>query len=419
MRPDLKALCKRSPWLASGVVVIFLGGVSLGAVRFTHPGTKLPTAEVKRGEFVDYVQLRGEVKALKSVTITAPFRAGDLRIIKLARNGSQVKKGDVVVQFDNTKLLQDLAQNRSALKSADAEIEQARAQARLKEEQDVTELMKARYDLEAAKLDASKQEILSKIDGEEAKLKVADAEQKLHETEGKLKSDRVAARADLESKKQKREKALYDVRQAERNNAVLTLKAPIDGMVTLMMNWRASGPFGGRIEFKEGDSAWPGAAIAELPDLTTLRVDSRIDETDRARLSTGQIAILRVDAVPDQDFRGTVGVISTLATTDFSSSWPFPRNFDLKVKLDNSDPRLRPGMSATVRVAVDRIPDSILIPAEASFQRFGRTVAYVLEGSKFEERAVQVGRRSEGQLLVTAGLKPGERVALKDPTQNQ
>jgi len=92
--------------------------------------------------------------------------------------GVAVKQGDVVVQFDATKTEQDLAQYKSALNSSDAEIAQARAQARLKEEADQTAVMKARFDVESAKLDASKNEILAEIDGAEKKLLVADAEQK-------------------------------------------------------------------------------------------------------------------------------------------------------------------------------------------------------------------------------------------------
>jgi len=46
-------------------------------------------------------------------------------------------------------------------------------------------------------------------------------------------------------------------------------------------------------------------------------------------------------------------------------------------------------------------------------------VAYVLRGGKFEERAVQVARRSKSQLLIASGLRPGEKVATKDPTQEK
>jgi multidrug efflux pump subunit AcrA (membrane-fusion protein) len=66
---------------------------------------------------------------------------------------------------------------------------------------------------------------------------------------------------------------------------------------------------------------------------------------------------------------------------------------------------------------VERIGDVITLPAQATFQRSGQTVVYVWEGSKFRERSIEIGRRSGDRLLVTRGLKPEERVALKDPTE--
>src|SRR5439155_13295090 len=342
-----------------------IGGV-FAIVRIASPASVVPTIEVKKGEFIGYLVLRGEVRAARSTTIAAPYEAGDLEIIKLAHNGGQVKKGEVVVQFDTTKLDQALAQNRSALKAAEAEAEQSRAQARMKEEQDTTDMMKARYEVEAAKLDASKEEILSKIDGQEAKLKLADAVQALTQKVTQLKSDKAGDAADLEGKQQKRDKALYEVKRTERNLAVLTLRAPSDGLVTLMMNWRAGGPFGGGAEFKEGDRAWSGAAIVELPDLSTLQFSARVDEIDRGRVKVEDSAVIRVDALPDRQFNARVARISPLASTDFSAGWPFPRNFRMELALQQSDSRLRPGMSANVRIAVERMANAILIPAEAA-----------------------------------------------------
>ncbi len=124
---------------------------------------------------------------------------------------------------------------------------------------------------------------------------------------------------------------------------------------------------------------------------------------------------MRVDAVPDKEFPARVVEISPLAKLDFSG-WPFPRNFDVSAQLDQGDTRVRPGMSATARVAVEKLPASILIPPEATFQKLGKTVAYVLSGSNFQEREILVAKRSESQVAVARGLKAGERVALKDPT---
>jgi HlyD family secretion protein len=164
---------------AMAIVIILLAGsgVLLGAARLGKRSPTVPTIAVRRGEFLDSAQFGGEVKAMKSVTISAPAEAGDLQIVKLLPEGTAVKAGDVVVDFDKTKTEQDLAQFRSALKSAEAEIGQARAQARLAEEEDKTAVLKARYDVQAANLEAGKQEIVSKIEGEEAKLKLADGNQ--------------------------------------------------------------------------------------------------------------------------------------------------------------------------------------------------------------------------------------------------
>jgi hypothetical protein len=67
-------------------------------------------------------------------------------------------------------------------------------------------------------------------------------------------------------------------------------------------------------------------------------------------------------------------------------------------------------------VAVEKLPDSILIPAEATFQKGGKTVAYVLSGSSFREREIVVAKRGESQVSMARGLEPGEKVALKDAT---
>jgi HlyD family secretion protein len=402
--------------LVAGVMLASLGWA---AVRWLNPVPHVPTAEVKRGDFTDYLELRGQLKAIHSVVVSAPSDAEDLRILHLVPEGSHVKQGDMLVQFDATKLEADLAQNRSAVRSADAEAEQTRATNRLTTEQDRTNLLTAGFDVDSARLDASKSQIVSKVEGAEADLVVADDQSKLQAMQQRSKSDDQGAAADLDGKHHKGDKARYDVNQAEHRISVLTLHSPMDGIITLLPNYRASGFFGGggTQSFKEGDQAWPGAGIVEIPDLSSLRVEGRVDESDRARVALKQAANLRIDAVPDRDFTGRVARISTLASVDFTGGWPFPKNFELAVSLDQTDSRLRPGMNATARIAVDRVKDAILIPVEAAFQKSGETVAYVLQGSHFEPRTIEVSKRGESQLVVTSGLKPGDRVALKDPTE--
>ena len=418
MNALLLVLGKRRRWVVLAAGLLVVAGLGVFKLRMPKAAPKINTAEVKRGEFVEHVQVRGELKALRSIVLTAPSGAGDIQIIRLVKNGTQVKKGDLLVQFDTSTLQRTLDQKLSELKTAEGEIERIRAQARLKDEENKTQLTKNTYDVERAKLEVSKQEILAEIEGEKAKLLLSDAGHKLQEIGIKLKSDESSATADVEIQKQKREKATFEVREAERSIAAMSLKAPVDGLVTLMSNWRASSNWGSAPEFKEGDRAWPGAAIVELPDLTSVRVTGRVEETERGRLKTGQTAVVKIDALPAKDFSATLVDISPLAKLDVST-WPPPKNFDSVLQLGETDPKIRPGMSATARIAVERVPNVILIPADASFQKKGRSVAYVLNGAVFAERVIEITRRSGSQLWIAKGLNPGEKVALKDPTPEE
>jgi HlyD family secretion protein len=418
MTNSLQAAFRRPRWLLA-LCALVLAGVSWAAMREANRKPQVPTAEVKRSEFVDYLELRGQVKAIHSVVVTAPSDAEDLQILHLVHDGAHVKKGDMLVEFDATKLKATLAQDRSVLRGAEATTEQTQAQSRITLEGDRTDLLKAGYDVDSAKLDASKGEIVSKIEGAEDQLVVADDQSKEAASKQKSKSDKADADADVDSQKHKSSKAAYDVQLEQHRISVLILRAPLDGIITILPNFRAGGFMGGEQPFKEGDQAWPGAGIVEIPDLSTLRIDCRIEESDRARVALNQVAHVRVDALPDRELSGHVARISALATVDFTGGWPFPKNFELGVGLDESDPRLRPGMNATARIAVDKIPNAIVIPTEAAFQKSGETVAYVLHGSKFEERTIEAGKKGESQLVVTAGLEPGERVALKDPTEKE
>jgi RND family efflux transporter MFP subunit len=391
-------------------LVVAIAGVSGAFMR--GDAVDVPTTAVTKGEFIDYMQVRGEVKAVRSIPLTAPSAAGELQILELAKNGTNVKKGDVVVRFDPVPVERTHREKLSELKQAEEEIGKTEAQYQIQEQQAQTDLVKARYDVQRAELDAATQEILPRLEGEQKKVTLASARERLREAERKVKALQDITRAEVASKQQKRDKARLDVQQAERQLGALQLVTPVDGVVAIMMNWRACCP---PPEFKAGDRAWPGQVIVDVPDLATLRVTARLEEAQRGRMQAGQPVVVRADAVPDRELTGRIGDISTLARIDYSN-WPPQRNFDLIVQLDQTDPRLRPGMNTSVRVAVDRLPDAVLIPVRAVFEKNGRSVAYVARArGGWDERVVQIARRGQEQLVVSAGVKPDERVALKDP----
>ncbi|MGH9456006.1 MAG: HlyD family secretion protein, partial [Terriglobia bacterium] len=270
---------RRWAWIILAAVCVLLAGFAVVYARFLRKPPSVPTALVTRGALEDFVRIEGQVRAERSVMVYAPYSVGQARIMTLLPTGKAVKPGNVVVQFDTAKLEQTLDEKRSALRQAQAEMEQTRAKARMEQQQDQTDLLKARYDVERAKLEASKQEILSKIDGQEDRLKLADAQQKLTETEIKAKTDKQSEQADIRDDQEKLKKAQLDVDQAQKHIQEMSLRAPASGVVTLLPNFNAGGDFSENPPpFRLGDQAWPGAAIAELPDLSSLDFEGQIEE---------------------------------------------------------------------------------------------------------------------------------------------
>lgn len=402
----------RNITIVTMAIVIAAGAVF--AIRTRNSSTNIPTVVVARGEFIDYLALRGQIKARREVMIPAPAVPTDLQLVRLVQNGANVKQGELLADFDATQLHRDLEQHETELRQAEAQVQNIRATARSTEEQDLTDLAAAKFNVERAKLEVSKQEILSQIDGEKAKLALADAQQALHQAEEKLASDRAGAAADLDKQQQVREKAQFDVNRQKRWISMMTLHAPLNGMVTVEENGRMGGPSSAP-QWKIGDRAWPGAPIVTLPEMTGgLKFEAAVEESDRGQLRPGQQVTVRVDAVPGQDFAGNLSEISPLTKPDFST-WPPPQNFIAGISLSSTDPRLRPGMSATARVSLEHIASAIIVPAEAVFMRSGRNVVYVQHGRTFEERQVEVARRNREKVAIARGIEPGEKVATRDP----
>ena len=410
--------------IGAAVMLVAGGGwFALGPTASADTGVE--TAEVVRGDFVDVLPIRGEVRARRTMPITAPRSAGDLQIVFLAPSGAAVKAGDVVIRFDTSTAERQLAEKRSALREAEAEIQRARADNAISAQASRSDETKRRYDVERAKLDVSTSEVVSRLEAEKAAISLGAAQQRAREAGMKVTANEATSQASMGALERRREKALADVRLEETRLAALTLKAPADGIVTLGTNWRAGGPFAQR-EWRTGDRAWAGAGIAQLPMLESLYVLARVDETDRGSLKPGLDADVEVQAVGNQSVPARITAFSALAKVEFGPIWPPPRLFDVQLDLVTPNPAMRPGMTAAIKIRRDKVPGSVLVPTRALFPPTSRaSVAgggkgtpaevFVLSGRGFERRSVRVARRGPDKSAIADGLKPGEKVALELP----
>jgi HlyD family secretion protein len=407
---------KKSGAVFGIVLVVALSVGAVAALRRDRGSSSLPTAMVTKTTFIDFLQLRGEIRPVRSVVLTAPSTGADLQIVDLATNGSKVAAGDVIVTFDPTNQQRTLETKQSELKQAETEIARTEAEEKRRVAAAQSELEEAKKALARARLELQGNELRARLEAEKFTIAVSDAEEHVRELEKKIDGERIAARADVAIARQKRDKALYDVRDTERILASLQIKAPNDGLVSLLPNFRAGGPGRPAPEFRRGDRAWFGAPIAELPDLTQVQMTARVDEADRGRVQAGSSVRVRVDAVPDKELTGSLKDISVVAKPDFTT-WPPVRNFDMVISLVDSDPRLRSGMSGSARVELDRLADVLVVPTGAVFQKGAATVVYIVKGGDVESRAVNVLRRGRDQIAIASGVAAGDRVSLKEPEQ--
>jgi multidrug efflux pump subunit AcrA (membrane-fusion protein) len=413
------AATRRRRIIVWSVFAIIAAAGAWAAYRYGTATTtvEVPVARVRKADFVISVKTRGEIRSVNSMILTAP-QVPEPRIVRLAESGRPVKKGDVVVEFDAAQQEQTLLEQNTNVRTVDSEIVQAKASHRITDEQDGMNLMTAEFNLERSKLDASKAEVVSAIEGAKSRIDVTISEGELGQVKTVVKAHKTTQEADLDRLAQRKDKVVRDVGRAKGYLSKMVLRAPQDGIVNILPNFRAQGSFGSAPPpFKEGDAAWTGASIAEIPDLSNMRIELKLEEVDRGKLKLGQKIRVRVDAIADRELPAQLDWISPIAAVTYKGMGLSEKNFPARATLQQLDPRLRPGMSATAEIVIESEPGQLLIPVRASIIHQGKPAVYVQRGQDFVIRPIEVGKRNDTDMVVLQGLKEGEQVALENPIE--
>jgi multidrug efflux pump subunit AcrA (membrane-fusion protein) len=382
-------------------------------MRKVQAATNLPTAKARKGEFLVIVRCRGELSAAQSEQIAAPVRIADLQIVWAAPTSSQVAKDETVIRFDPSTAKQAVNEHTASLRQAQANLDQALAQSHITSQQDKLDLAKAQYDLEKAQLAASQQAILSDIQGEENKIDAKVAQEKLNVAKATVELHKKSDEAKIASLTRLRDQEQNELDIANRQVALMEVKSPSAGVITYLSNtsqgWMNAQPY------KVGDHVFPGAVVAEVPDLSTIRMEAKVEEGDRGQISVGLSGLVHIDALPEKIFTGKVVGISPLTEQNFE--WPPSRSFKAYITLDSSTPQLRPGMNSSTDIIVSRIPEAISIPAKGLFTDKGRPIVYLQTQKGYEPRVVSVEARNPDDVAIK-GLDPGSLVALVEPPKD-
>ena len=366
---------------------------------------------VKRGGFRDTVRLHGTVGAVQSKMILAPRlsgqTAGMMVITKIVSNGSRVREGDLLVEFDSQNQLRNVLDRQAEYDNLIQQIKKKQADQTTAVAADETELKGAEVDLQTARVEMRKNEVISSIQAEINKQNLAEAETKLEQLKSTFALKREAAAAELRILEIQRDRAQKAVEYAQGNIEKMSIKSPLSGLVVLSTIYKGTR----QVDPQEGDEVRPGGGIMQVVNPSAMQVTARLNQVDVSKVHVGQAAEVRLDAYPDLVFPGKVERISAISTASQYSRRI--RYFAAVISIQGSNPKLLPDLTAAVDIQLQTLENVLLLPREAVVMQQGQVMVEVLDNGRPELRPVKLGPRNECEVVVESGIQEGWTVSLR------
>jgi len=206
------------------------------------------------------------------------------------------------------------------------------------------------------------------------------------------------------------EEAASKLKEARQQLARTEVRADVAGIVVYRDVFFGSE----RRKPQVGDQVWANQPLLILPDISKMVVETRVRDTDIHKVVKNQQVAIRIEAYPDLELTGAVTLVGTLAEAQRDRRGS--KFFSVTIQVHESEPRLRPGMTARVEILVEQRPSSLFVPVDAVSEREGRDVCYVVEGRRLVPREVVLGPSNQDFVVIEQGLEKGQRVSLIDPT---
>ncbi len=196
-----------------------------------------------------------------------------------------------------------------------------------------------------------------------------------------------------------------------------TLDAQITALEATLSLAQLTAPFAGtvtEVATRVGVPVQPGTVALRVDDLSTLWVVADISEFDIPAVAPGQDVDITFDGLPYDTFHGTVDEVAAVGVPDRASG---AMNFPVRIRLDDADARIRPGMTAAVTIFTQTYSDVLLVPNRAVRVVDGQPTVYVLRGGQPQPVTVRLGASSgEYSVLLEGNLAEGDRIVLNPPS---
>jgi HlyD family secretion protein len=365
-----------------GVVIL----LNLSSQR--EKSIKATVEKVGRQNLTSIISASGEIKPKKNINLSAQIPG---RIIKIGvQEGQEVKRGDFLLGLDPSQYEANADHDRAFIQSSQAE--RIKVEATLAKNKSYYERQQNLFD----------NQLISKEQLEQAKVQWDISGASLQAIDFQIDQARASLKSSLD------------------NLSKTVFSAPIDGIITSL-----------RVEEGEvaiiGTMNNPGTVLMTIADLSVMEVEVEVDETDVIGVVLGQSADVKVDAFPNEVFKGKVTEIgsSALQKSTVTSTTQESKDFKVVVTLDNPSPGLKPGLSANADIItaqkgnVPAIPISALVVRDKAAAA-GESVSkskekteegvFLVENDRAKFVPVQKGIMGELSIEISAGLTEGQTI---------
>lgn len=333
-----KARKKRLLWIII-VSVILLIVISVVVSSKKEKLIEVQTEKVSRQNITQLVTATGKIQSETKVNISAEI-SGEITDLPF-KEGDEVKKGDLVVKIKPDAYYPQLKQQSASVKVQESNLK-------------TQEVNLKKYQLELNRIkELNNKGLASTSDLETAQANVDMTLAQMNSIRAQINQQR-AALSSVE----------YDLSKT-------TIYAPMSGTVTQLNNEKG--------EKVLGTSFNIGSQILTISDLSKMEAQVEVGETDVSMISIGDTARIQVDAFTDQIFNGVVYEIANSATTKSSGTQEEVVNFIVKIRIQNEGFDLRPGMSCTVDIEVEKKENVLAVPIQSVTTRDNDSISSLKE----------------------------------------
>ena len=368
-------------------------------------------AEAKLGQFDIIVTTTGELQAENSTDIKGPeitqsrnIRAADIKITDLVAEGTEVKQGDYVATLDRTAFDNTLKDELERLTTFETNLEVKILDTAVTLSNLRDNIKNLRFTVEEAGITLQQSKFEPPTTIRQAEISLDKASRSLDQT--------------IRSYSLRVEQAKSDMRNIKNN--LIEQRQRVSDLREILSKFIVTAPSSGMIIYKRdrtgtkrkvGSSISPwDNVVATLPDMSSMISKTYVNEIDVSKVKTGQKVEMVVDAFPEKKYTGSVISVANIGEQLPNAD---AKVFEVLIKVDQSDPILRPSMTTGNKIITKTINDVIFIPLE-SVQAGADSVPFVYT-KKGNRQIVVLGESNENNVVVEQGIKTGDQVYLSTP----